>query len=186
MEVEFFDIKGLALIKPTVFEDHRGYFIETFNKSKFNSLYGPTDEFVQDNESSSSYGTLRGIHFQKPPYAQSKLVRVIKGEVLDLAIDLRAASPSFGKWKSFLLTEKNKHQVYVPKGFGHAFVVLSETAIFSYKVDNYYHPESDSGIIWNDKSLHIDWQINDSDLLLSEKDKNLRSFEEYANDPDFQ
>ena len=185
MQAEFFDIADLVLLKPSVFEDHRGYFIESYNSEKFKTATAKDIQFVQDNESSSKYGTLRGIHFQKPPHAQSKLVRVIKGKVLDLAVDLREGSDTFGQWKSFILSEENKHQLLVPKGFGHAFLVLSDYAIFSYKVDEFYHPESDSGIAFDDESLDIDWQINKDDIILSDKDGKLQSFVEYAQNPDF-
>ena len=185
MIAEFFDIPDLILLKPKIFQDHRGYFIESFNSKTFKELTGKNIDFIQDNESSSNYGTLRGIHYQKPPYTQSKLVRVIKGEVLDIVVDLREGSPTYGSWKSFVLNEENKEQLFVPKGFGHAFLVLSKTAIFSYKVDEYYHPESDSGILWNDSDLEVDWKIDHDDIILSEKDTRQKSFDDYSHDPDF-
>jgi dTDP-4-dehydrorhamnose 3,5-epimerase len=166
------NINGLVIIEPKIFKDSRGYFFEPYNKSKFDKYIGVTD-FVQDNESKSKTGVLRGFHFQKPPFEQAKLVRCIQGEVLDVALDLRKKSPTFGKVESVILSEKNKKQLFIPRGFGHAFLVLSETAIFSYKVDNVYSPDHDSGIIWNDPSLKIDWLIEKSELIISEKDKKL-------------
>jgi dTDP-4-dehydrorhamnose 3,5-epimerase len=185
MEIETFDIEGLLLIKPRVFGDDRGYFVETFNKEKFEKLTGIKSDFIQDNESKSSYGVLRGLHFQRPPYSQAKLVRVIEGEVLDVTVDLRASSPTYGQYQKFHLSGENKHQVYVPKGFGHGFLVLSESAVFAYKVDNVYSPTHDDGIIFNEPSFNIDWGIDEKDLSLSDKDKGLKSFEEYNNNPIF-
>lgn len=185
MEITQFGIEGLLLLKPKIFGDDRGYFIESYNNKKFNELTGLDIMFVQDNESSSKRGVLRGLHFQKPPHAQSKLVRVISGEVLDVALDLRVASPTFGQYQSVLLNDLNKHQFFIPRGFAHAFIVLSEEAVFSYKVDNYYAPQSDSGIIYNDITLDIDWQINTSSILLSQKDANLRTWKEYKQHPIF-
>lgn len=185
MEIEKFEIDDLALLKPNVFEDSRGYFLESYNESKLSHALGYNVNFVQDNESKSTFGILRGIHFQKPPFAQAKLVRVVEGEVLDVAIDLRKNSKTFGSYKSFILSGENKQQLFVPRGFGHAFLVKSETAIFSYKVDNYYAPQSDSGIIWNDDTLNIDWGLMSSDIKLSHKDQNLKSFNEYLLNPDF-
>ena len=171
-------IHGLLLIKPKVFTDDRGYFFEPFNNSFFSEKIGKIN-FVQDNESESSKGVLRGFHFQKPPFAQSKLVRCIKGEVLDIALDLRKNSTTYGKYEKFVLSEKNKHQLFIPKGFAHAFLVLSNKAIFSYKVDNYYAPSHDSGIKWNDPELSIDWGIDEESLIISEKDKNLSLMSEF-------
>jgi dTDP-4-dehydrorhamnose 3,5-epimerase len=185
MEIETFDIEGLLLLKPKVFGDNRGYFIESFNKEKFKELTGIKNDFIQDNESKSNYGVLRGLHFQRPPYSQAKLVRVIQGEVLDVTVDLRTFSPTYGQHRTFYLTGKNKHQVYVPKGFGHGFLVLSESAIFAYKVDNIYAPTHDDGIMYNDKAFNIDWEIDTKSLLLSSKDKGLQSFEKYKENPAF-
>lgn len=169
-------LEGCYIIQPRVFEDKRGYFFESYNHNKFNQLLGYEINFVQDNESKSQKGVLRGLHFQVPPYAQAKLVRVVQGEVLDIAVDLRKDSPTYGKHESVLLTAKNKKQFFMPRGFAHGFLVLSETAIFSYKIDNIYAPDYDTGIIWNDKDLNIDWKFDDDKLILSEKDKNLQSF----------
>lgn len=185
MEVTTFDIDGLFLFKPKIFGDSRGYFIESFNQKVFNEKTGLNIDFVQDNESKSNYGVLRGLHFQKPPFAQSKLVRVIEGKVLDVAVDLRFDSSTFGQYQSVILSGENKHQFFVPKGFAHGFVVISETATFCYKVDGYYAPQSDSGIIYNDSFLNIDWGVNSEELLLSEKDKLNQTFEQYSINPIF-
>lgn len=170
-------IKDLVVIEPKVFGDHRGYFMETFQDQWFRENVCDTT-FVQDNESKSSFGVLRGLHFQKPPFAQAKLVRVIEGKVLDVAVDLRKDSPTYGQQEAIILSAENKKQFFVPRGFAHGFVVLSETAIFSYKVDNTYAPEYDSGIAWNDKDLNIDWQIDLDKVILSEKDKVLGTLED--------
>ena len=172
-------LKGCYIIQPKVFEDERGYFFESFNQQKFSEHIGTQIKFVQDNESQSKRGVLRGLHFQTPPYAQAKLVRVIKGEVLDVAVDLRKNSPTFGQHQSVLLTEKNKTQFFMPRGFAHGFLVLSDTAIFSYKIDNIYAPDHDTGIIWNDKDFNIDWQFDSDKLILSDKDKTLQSFKDF-------
>ena len=172
MEIINTSIEGLVAIKPRVFEDERGYFMESYKESFIETQF-PEIKFIQDNESKSSYGVLRGLHFQKFPYEQTKLVRVIHGKVLDVAVDLRSGSPTFGKHESIILSGANKLQFLIPKGFAHGFVVLSDTAIFSYKVDNYYNSDSDAGIIWNDSNLNIDWKINKKELKLSEKDLNL-------------
>ena len=164
-------IDGLFVLEPKVFEDQRGYFLESYNANTFEKVTGLKVNFVQDNESKSSYGTLRGLHYQTGIYAQAKLVRVITGEVLDIAVDLRKDSPTYGKYFSILLTEKNKKQLFIPRGFAHGFVVLSSDAIFAYKCDNYYNKESEGGIIYNDPALNIDWQIDDEDMILSDKDK---------------
>jgi dTDP-4-dehydrorhamnose 3,5-epimerase len=168
-------ISGLVIIEPKVFNDSRGYFFEPYNKDKFDKYFGITN-FVQDNESKSSEGVLRGFHFQKPPYDQAKLVRCIEGEVLDIALDIRKNSKTYGKYEKIILSAKNKKQFFIPRGFAHAFLVLSKTAIFSYKVDNVYAPDYDSGVIWNDPDLAIDWDFNKSELIISEKDKNLSFF----------
>ncbi len=171
------DIEGLIIIEPKVFGDSRGYFFESFNQKQFEENIGPVS-FVQDNESRSSYGVLRGLHFQRPPFNQAKLVRCIEGEVLDVAVDLRKDSPTFEKHVSVLLSDENKRQFFVPRGFAHGFVVLSKSAIFSYKVDNWYAPEHDSGIAWNDPELAIDWKISTESILLSAKDKELKTLAE--------
>lgn len=179
MEIQRFNIEGVFLIKPKVFGDSRGYFFESFNKKRFQEAIGYEVNFIQDNESKSNYGVLRGLHFQRPPFTQAKLVRVIEGKVLDVAVDLRKESLTYGQHQTVVLSAENKHQFFVPRGFAHGFVVLSETAVFAYKVDNDYAPSYDSGIIYNDKKLNIDWQIPSTLIKLSEKDKQLKSFEEY-------
>ena len=175
MEIIKTSIDGLVIIQPKVFEDQRGYFMESFKESFIKENF-PDIHFIQDNESRSSYGVLRGLHFQKPPFEQTKLVRVIEGEVLDIAVDLRTNSPTYGKWESLVLSGENKKQFFIPKGFAHGFVVLSNEAIFTYKVDNPYSPEYDSGIIYNDPYLNIDWIIEPSDAILSKKDSLLQNF----------
>ena len=173
-------LDGLVVLKPTIFKDNRGYFMESYNQKNINKLVGNVN-FVQDNESESSLGVLRGLHFQKPPYAQAKLVRCLKGSVLDVVLDLRKDSKTYGIFETILLTEENKKQLFIPKGFAHGFVVLSETAIFSYKVDNYYNPDSESGVLWNDLALNIDWKINKKEIIVSEKDKSLPTFNNTIN-----
>lgn len=163
-------IKDLYVITSRVFEDNRGYFFESFNSKHFNER-GINSNFVQDNQSFSEKGTIRGIHFQKGEHAQAKLVRVLEGEVLDVAVDLRENSPTYGQHYSVILSAQNKKQLYVPRGFGHGFSVLSDTAIFSYKCDNFYNKESEGGIIFNDPDLSIDWKVPASEALISEKDK---------------
>ena len=164
------EIPDVILCEPKVFGDERGYFTEAFRQDKLDDFLGYKINFCQDNESKSSFGVLRGLHYQLAPYAQTKLVRVIQGSVLDVAVDIRKDSPTFGQHVAVELTSENKKQLLVPRGFAHGFVVLSEEAVFSYKVDNYYHPESDRGIAFNDKSLEIDWKLNSNELKLSEKD----------------
>ena len=166
------EIEGLLILEPKVFGDERGYFFESFSQREFEEKVCKT-VFVQDNESKSGYGVLRGLHFQKPPFEQAKLVRVVKGKVLDVAVDIREDSPTFGKHVSVELSEENKRQMFVPRGFAHGFVVLSEEAIFQYKCDNYYMPQAEGGILWNDPALKIDWKIPMEDVILSEKDKKL-------------
>lgn len=163
-------IEGLIIIEPRIFSDERGYFFESFSQQKFNELVHKTI-FVQDNESKSSYGVIRGLHFQKPPFAQAKLVRVIKGCVLDVAVDIRKGSPTYGQHFSVELSEENKKQFFIPKGFAHGFSVLSEEVIFQYKCDNYYSPENEGSILWNDPNLNINWKIPENKVILSEKDK---------------
>jgi len=164
------EIEGVYIIEPKVFEDGRGYFYETYSQKEFKEKVADIT-FVQDNQSMSSYGVLRGLHFQKGDKSQAKLVRCIKGIVLDIAVDIREGSPTFGKYVSCMLTEDNFRQFFVPRGFAHGFVVLSETALFQYKCDNFYAPESESGIAWDDPDINIDWQIAPEDVILSEKDK---------------
>ena len=171
MKVKETPLKDCYIIEPTLFEDNRGYFYEKFNKKEFEELTGMNGHFVQDNISKSSYGVLRGLHLQKGEYAQAKLVSCIEGKVWDVAVDLREDSPTFGKWFGVELTAENKLQFYIPRGFAHGFVVLSETAVFAYKCDNFYNKESEGGVIWNDENLQIDWKISPKDILLSEKDK---------------
>ena len=168
------EIEGLLILEPKVFGDERGYFFESFSQREFEEKVCKT-VFVQDNESKSGYGVLRGLHFQKPPFEQAKLVRVVKGKVLDVAVDIREDSPTFGKHVSVELSEENKRQMFVPRGFAHGFAVLSEEAIFQYKCDNYYMPQAEGGILWNDPALNIDWKIPMEDVILSEKDKNNRT-----------
>ena len=164
-------IEDVVLIKPKVFGDDRGYFAETFRQDKFEETIGHKVNFIQDNESKSTKGVLRGLHFQLPPAAQSKLVRVIEGKVLDVAVDIRQGSPTYGQYVTAELSDENKHQLFVPRGFAHGFVVLSEAAIFSYKVDNYYSPENDRGLAFDDEQLSIDWKLPIEQLQLSDKDQ---------------
>ena len=163
------DIEGVFIIQPKVFGDSRGYFMESYSMRDFNEHVADIN-FVQDNESMSTYGVMRGLHFQRPPYAQSKLVRCVKGKVIDVAVDIRKGSPTYGKHVAVELSEDNHRQFFVPRGFAHGFAVLSETAIFQYKCDNFYHPEADGGISIQDSSLGIDWRIPTEKALLSEKD----------------
>lgn len=169
-------IADVILIKPTIYGDDRGYFIETFRQDLLEETIGYKVNFVQDNESKSLKGVLRGLHYQLPPYTQAKLVRVIVGSVLDVAVDIRKSSPTFGQYVSVKLTEQNKYQLFVPHGFAHGFVVLSDSATFAYKVDNYYAPEHDRGIVFNDEQLKINWQLSVKELQLSDKDKQLPLF----------
>lgn len=166
-------LEGCFIIEPKVFNDERGYFLESFNQKVFNELIGEKIRFVQDNESLSSKGVLRGLHYQKGEHAQAKLVRVVKGKVLDVCVDIRKNSPTFGQYVSVELSEENKKQLFIPRGFAHGFVVLSDKALFSYKCDNFYNKESESGIIFNDIDLNINWVLPEEDLIISEKDKNL-------------
>ena len=170
MEVLKTAIEGLLIIEPTVFGDSRGYFFESYNKQRFKDETGLDIDFVQDNESMSSYGVMRGLHFQRPPFSQSKLVRCVKGKVLDVAVDIRKGSPTYGQHVAVELTEDNHRQFFVPHGFAHGFAVLSETAIFQYKCDNFYAPQTDGGISIQDKTLGIDWQIPMDRAILSDKD----------------
>ena len=169
MKVTQLNIEGVFIIEPKVFCDERGYFFESFSLKDFSEKVSSI-EFVQDNESMSSYGVVRGLHYQKLPYTQAKLVRCVKGSVLDVAVDIRYGSPTFGQHVAVELTENNHRQLFIPRGFAHGFSVLSETAVFQYKCDNYYHPESEGGISIADSSLNIDWRIPSDKILLSEKD----------------
>ena len=174
MEILKTDIEGVLILEPKVFRDARGYFFESFSQREFDRkaapLLGHTVHFVQDNESMSSFGVMRGLHFQRPPFAQSKLVRCVRGAVLDVAVDIRKGSPTYGKHVVVELTEENHRQFFIPKGFAHGFVVLSDTAVFQYKCDEFYHPEADGGISILDDSLGIDWRISTEEAILSEKD----------------
>jgi dTDP-4-dehydrorhamnose 3,5-epimerase len=173
MEIEWLDSEGLFLITPDIHQDSRGYFFESFNAEKFKDLTGIDFESVQDNESVSSYHVMRGFHFQKPPFEQAKLVRAIEGEVLDVVVDIRKNSQTFGQAFSVVLSGINKKQLYVPKGFAHAFLALSEKVTFFYKVDAYYHRESDSGIRFNDPEINFQWPIDPLEMIISEKDQKL-------------
>ncbi|MBQ3250238.1 MAG: dTDP-4-dehydrorhamnose 3,5-epimerase [Bacteroidales bacterium] len=165
------EIQGLFIIEPDVYGDSRGYFFESFNKRRFEEQTGINVDFVQDNESRSTYGVVRGLHFQRPPHAQAKLVRVVSGRVLDVAVDLREGSPTYGKHVAVELSGENHRQVFIPKGFAHGFSVLSEEAVFQYKCDDYYAPETEGAVAWDDPDIAIDWRIPADDMILSEKDK---------------
>ncbi len=179
MQIEKTPLKDCLIIKPRVFEDDRGSFFESFNEETFQKETGLEVNFVQDNQSISKKGTLRGFHLQKGEHAQAKLVRVIKGEVMDVVIDLREGSETFGETFSIILNEQNNHQLFVPRGFGHAFITISDEAIFAYKCDNYYNKASEAGIIYSDETLNIDWHLPKEQLILSEKDQELPTFEEF-------
>jgi len=178
LKIEIIDtfIKDLKIIIPEIFEDHRGYFYECYNKSLLDQN-GLNYDFIQDNQSKSQYGTIRGLHFQTCPYAQAKLVRVMEGEIIDVAIDLRASSQTFGKAFTLKLSADNRKQLLIPKGFAHGFGVLSNFAIVQYKIDNVYNPQSERGIIYNDPHFNLDWEIPDKDIILSEKDQKNEFFE---------
>ena len=176
MNFKRLEIPDVILCQPKIFSDDRGYFTESFRKDKLDEFLGYSIDFCQENESKSKFGVLRGLHFQIPPHAQTKLVRVIKGSVLDVAVDIRKESPSFGNYVAVELTEKNKNQLLIPRGFAHGFLVLSGEAIFAYKVDNYYNRESDRGIAFDDKFLNIDWKIPIEKMILSQKDKQQVNF----------
>lgn len=171
MEVIRTNIDGVLIIEPKIFGDYRGYFFESFNAKEFLKKTGIDVSFVQDNESRSKYGVLRGLHFQKPPYSQSKLVRCVRGRVLDIAVDIRKGSPTYGKYVMCELTEENHRQFFIPKGMAHGFTVLSDDAVFQYKCDDFYHPEAEGAIAWDDPSIAIPWPISATDIILSEKDK---------------
>ncbi len=180
MIVEETKLKDCFKIKPQVFKDSRGYFFESFNQGKFEELTGQSGAFVQDNQSASSYGVIRGLHFQKGEAAQAKLVRVIEGKVLDVAVDIREGSPTYGQWVAVELSAENNLQLYVPRGFAHGFSVLSETAVFVYKCDNVYNKSAEGGIIYNDPELNIDWGISLTERSLSEKDLLLPTLSTFA------
>ncbi|WP_299332771.1 dTDP-4-dehydrorhamnose 3,5-epimerase [uncultured Psychroserpens sp.] len=173
MHTEETKLKGCFIIEPRIFNDSRGYFFESFNQKAFDQIIGKETIFVQDNESYSTKGVLRGLHYQTGEFSQAKLVRVIKGKVLDVAVDIRDGSATFGQHVCVELSEENKRQLFVPRGFAHGFIVLSDVAIFSYKCDNYYNKESEGGIIYNDPTLAIDWQLEETEFIVSEKDKTL-------------
>jgi len=180
MKITKTKIPGLLIIEPKVFEDDRGYFFESYNQSVFEKE-NLRFNFVQDNQSKSGYGVIRGLHYQLEPYAQTKLVRALSGKIYDVSVDIRKGSPTFGQWVGVELSEANKQQVLVPKGFAHGFSVLSETAVVFYKCDNFYHPEADRGIIYRDKALNIDWKIAPDQASVSEKDMKHPSLEEAEN-----
>ena len=185
MEVIKTDIEGVVVIEPKLFHDNRGYFFESFNEKEFKEKVADID-FVQDNESESCYGVLRGLHFQKPPYAQSKLVRVINGKVFDVAVDLRKDSKTYGKWCGTILSGENHRQFFLPQGMAHGFVVLSDRATFQYKCDNFYNKESEGAIIWNDKTIDVEWVgVPEKDIILSEKDLHNPTFEEFEENNPF-
>jgi dTDP-4-dehydrorhamnose 3,5-epimerase len=179
MGFETTPIKDLMVFHPRVFKDDRGYFFESYNFNTFEEA-GIHADFVQDNQSFSNYGTVRGIHLQLGDFSQAKLVRVLQGEVLDVAVDLRPGSDTYGQHFSIILNDQNNIQLFIPRGFGHGFSVLSDTAIFAYKCDNFYHKESESGIIFNDVDLAIDWKIPANEAIISEKDKALKTFKEFT------
>ena len=178
MKINETPLTDLLILEPQIYGDERGYFMESFKESSWNDQL-PDIHFIQDNESRSSHGVLRGLHFQRPPYGQSKLVRAVIGEILDVVVDIRRASNTYGKWLSVILSGQNKKQLFVPKGFAHGFVVLSDFAIVQYKVDNGYSPDHEDGIKWDDSTLNIDWKINKNAVNLSEKDLSLSYFDSF-------
>lgn len=178
MEVIKTEIEGVVILKPRIFTDSRGYFYESYSKREFDELVRPID-FVQDNQSSSTRGVMRGLHFQRPPHTQSKLVRCLKGAVVDVAVDIRKGSPTYGRHVAVELTEDNHLQFFVPRGFAHGFAVLSDTAVFAYKCDNYYAPEADGGISIEDSSFGIDWRMDPAEAILSDKDKRHPLFRDF-------
>lgn len=178
MKIISTDFEGLFIIEPTVFEDRRGFFMESYNKQAFID-FGLNNEFVQDNQSRSSYGVLRGLHYQSPPYSQAKLVRVLKGRIIDVVVDIRRSSSTFGKSFSIELTEDNKKQLFVPKGFAHGFSVISDIAEILYKCDAFYNKESEGGLMYSDPFFNINWGIPDKDIILSDKDKQYLPFSEF-------
>ena len=170
-------LKGCFIIEPKIINDERGYFMESFNEKTFQNGVGQEVHFVQDNQSYSTKGVLRGLHYQTGEYAQAKLVRVLQGEVLDVAVDIRPRSETFGQYEAIILSGENQKQFFVPRGFAHGFIVLSETATFFYKCDNFYNKESEGGIIYNDKNINIDWNLSENEMLISEKDQQLPTIE---------
>ena len=180
MEIIKTNIAGVLIVEPTVHGDDRGYFFESFNEREFREKSGFKVHFVQDNESLSSYGVVRGLHFQRPPHAQSKLVRVVRGEVLDVAVDIRPNSPPFGQHVAVRLNGDNHRQLFIPKGFAHGFSVLSDDAIFQYKCDDFYAPETEGAIAWNDPQLAIDWQLPSESIVLSDKDRSNALFSDFV------
>lgn len=184
MEIINTEIPGVVILRPRIFTDARGYFFESYSKKEFDANVQPVD-FVQDNESSSSYGVIRGLHFQRPPFCQSKLVRCVHGRVLDVAVDIRKGSPTYGQHVAVELSEDNKQQIFIPRGFAHGFAVLSETAVFQYKCDNYYAPQAEGGISILDSSLGIDWRIDPAKAVLSEKDTRHPIFADFDSPFDF-
>ncbi|MDX1902519.1 MAG: dTDP-4-dehydrorhamnose 3,5-epimerase [Thermonemataceae bacterium] len=172
------NINDLLLFEPRLFEDERGYFYESFSQKEFEQATQVNLPFIQDNHSFSKYGVLRGLHFQKPPFEQAKLIKVVAGEIFDVAVDLRPHSPTYGKWEGFILSAENKKQLYIPRGFAHGFVVLSASAEVLYKCDNYYAPQAEGGILYNDPQLCIDWKIDSKDIMISSKDAKLPLFEQ--------
>lgn len=172
------EIEGIYIIEPQVFGDERGYFFESFNVEQFLAQTGIEVTFVQDNESRSKRGVLRGLHFQKEPHAQAKLVRVVSGRVLDVAVDIRPESPTFGRYMATELSGDNHRQMFIPKGFAHGYVVLEDDTVFQYKCDEFYHPESEGGIAWNDPQIGIEWPLSESELILSDKDRNRPTLKE--------
>ena len=181
MQVEETFLKGCYVVTPKVYWDERGYFFESFNKARFEEQTGLTVSFVHDNQSLSSKGVLRGLHFQEGDYTQAKLVRVVKGKVLDVCVDLRKESTTFGQHFSIVLDDKEHKQLYIPKGFAHGFLVLEDQTIFSYKCDDFYHKESERGIIYNDPDIGISWDLPTNELILSERDRKLPTFKSYLN-----
>ena len=180
MEVSKTNIDGCFELTPKVFEDERGHLFESYHQEVFESLTGISPTFVQDNQSFSYKGVLRGLHFQKGAHAQSKLVRVLEGKVLDVAVDLRPSSPTTGQVVQTILSSENRKQLFIPRGCAHGFLTLSATAIFLYKCDNFYHAQSEGGILFNDPTLHIDWHLNEKELIISEKDKLWPTFKEFV------
>lgn len=176
MEIKETNLKGCFVIQPKIFRDQRGSFYESFNQNEFNRKLNLNIQFVQDNESLSTKGVLRGLHYQRGEFAQAKLVRVVKGRILDVVVDIRKNSKTFGQYFSIELTATNLKQLFIPRGFAHGFIVLEDNTVFSYKCDNYYNKSSEAGIIYNDSELNIDWKIKKQDIILSEKDKELPSF----------
>ena len=173
------DIEGPLIVEPLIHGDARGYFFESFNAREFYKQTGYNTQFVQDNESRACYGVVRGLHFQKPPYAQAKLVRVVQGKVLDVAVDIRKDSPTYGRYISTLLSDENHRQFFIPRGFAHGFAVLSGVALFQYKCDEYYHPEAEGALAWDDVQLAIDWKVPSDKVILSEKDKHHPSLADF-------